>query len=335
MRIRISVPRSTIVAIAASCLLSAGVLGPATGKGLASSQTLSGPGRQSTEASTLKVIVVGSGAGPLVNVQRFGPSILIDAGGQLLLFDCGRGATIRLAQMGISIGRVNRVFLTHLHSDHLISLPDLLLTAPSGATGRKVPLEVWGPAGTRDMMDYMQRTFAFDLRMRRDEERWSREGLSVVSRDIEQGVVFENLGVRVIAFLVDHGHVKPALGYRVEYNGHSVALSGDTRPSENLVKYAQGVDVLIHEAASGDYSRATTPEQREQIEFVTGIHTLPEQAADIFNRVKPRLAVYAHAPVSEELIARTKKTYAGRVEGADDMMTIEIGQSIEIRRAGR
>ena len=69
--------------------------------------------------------------------------------------------------------------------------------------------------------------------------------------------------------------------------------------------------------------------------FVNGIHTLPEQAADIFNRVKPRLAVYAHAPVSDDLIARTRKTYAGRVEGADDMMTIEIGQSIEIRRFGR
>ena len=335
MRTRMSAPYSTAVVIAASCLLCAGVIGPTSVKALAAPQTQGGPAPQSAEASTLKVVVVGSGAGPLVNVQRFGPSILIDAGGQLLLFDCGRGATIRLAQMGISIGRVNRVFLTHLHSDHLIGLPDLFLTAPSGATGRRVPLEVWGPVGTRDMMDYMQRAFAFDLRMRRDEERWSKEGLSVVTRDIEQGVVFENLGLKVIAFLVDHGHVKPAFGYRVEYNGHSVALSGDTRPSENLIKYAQGVDVLIHEAASGDYSRATTQEQREQIEFVTGIHTLPEQAADIFSRVKPRLAIFAHAPVSEELIARTKRTYAGLVEGADDMMTIEIGKSIEIRRFAR
>jgi ribonuclease Z len=237
--------------------------------------------------------------------------------------------------MGVPLGRINKVFLTHLHSDHLVDLPDLFLTAPSGPTGRKVPLEVWGPAGTRDMMESMQRTFAFDLHTRLEQERWSKEGLSVVSHDISQGVVFENNGLKVTAFLVDHGPVKPAFGYRIDRAGRSVALSGDTRPSDNLVKYAQGVDVLIHEAASGDVSRATTQEQREQLEFVTSIHTLPEQAADVFNRVKPRLAVYAHAPVSDDLLARTKRTYAGRLEGADDMMTIEIGQTIEVRRFGR
>jgi ribonuclease Z len=171
--------------------------------------------------------------------------------------------------------------------------------------------------------------------MRRDQEGWSKEGLSVVSRDISEGVVFDNNGLKVTAFLVDHGPVKPAFGYRIDRAGRSVALSGDTKPSDNLVKHAQGVDVLIHEAASGDYSRATTREQREQLEFVTSIHTLPEQAADVFNRVKPRLAVYAHAPVSEDLLARTRKTYAGRLEGADDMMTIEIGQTIEVRRFTR
>ena len=122
-----------------------------------------------------------------------------------------------------------------------------------------------------------------------------KEGLSVVSRDISEGIVFDRSGVKVTAFLVDHGPVRPAFGYRIDHAGRSVALSGDTKPSDNLVKYPQGVDVLIHEAASGDYSRATTQEQRRQLEFVTGIHTLPEQAADVFNRVRPRLAVYAHA----------------------------------------
>jgi len=304
-------------------------------KAVSLAQVQPAPVPQPSDASLLKVVVVGSGAGPTVNVQRFGPSILVDVGDQLLLFDCGRGTTIRLTQMGVPLGRVNKVFLTHLHSDHLIDLPDLFLTAPSGPTGRKVPLEVWGPAGTRDMMGSMQRTFAFDLHTRRDQERWSKEGLSVVSRDISQGIVFESNGLKVTAFLVDHGPVRPAFGYRIDRAGRSVALSGDTRPSENLVKYAQGVDVLIHEATSGDYSRATTQEQREQLEFVTSIHTLPEQAADVFNRVKPKLAVYAHAPISEDLMARTRRTYAGRLEGADDMMTIEIGQTIEVRRFSR
>jgi hypothetical protein len=170
------------------------------------------------------------------------------------LFDCGRGATIRLTQLGIPIASVHKVFLTHLHSDHVIALPDLFLTAPAGFTGRKVPLEVWGPGGTHDMMEHMQRAFAFDIHVRRDEERWPKDGLSVISHDIEQGTVFENDGLKITAFLVDHGPVKPAFGYRVDYRGHSVALSGDTRPSENLIKHAQGAcssmkRVLFHLSA--------------------------------------------------------------------------------------
>jgi ribonuclease Z len=282
--------------------------------------------------SSLKVIVVGSGAGPTVNVQRYGPSILIEAGGQLLLFDCGRGTTIRLTQLGIPLARVNKVFLTHLHSDHVIALPDLFLTAPAGPAGRNVPLEVWGPVGTREMMEHMQQTFAFDLHMRRDEERWSREGLSVMSHDIGEGTVFDNASLKVAAFLVDHGPVKPAFGYRIDYGEHSVALSGDTRFSENLIKHVRGVDVLIHEATSADYSQPMTKERREQLEFVNSLHTPPEQAGEVFSRVQPKLAVYAHAPASENLITRTRTTYSGPLESADDMMTIEVGQKIEVRR---
>ena len=95
------------------------------------------------------------------------------------------------------------------------------------------------------MMDHMQRAFAFDIRVRGDAG-LPREGIRVLSHDIEQGTVLESRGVKVTAFLVDHGPVTPAFGYRIDYGGHSVALSGDTRFSENLIKFAQGVDVLVH-----------------------------------------------------------------------------------------
>src|SRR5690349_1929125 len=98
----------------------------------------------SAESSAiLKVTIVGSGGGPAVNVQRFGPSILVDAADQLLLFDAGRGATIRLAQLGIPLERVDKVFLTHLHSDHVIALPDLFLTPWASTAARRTPFEVW------------------------------------------------------------------------------------------------------------------------------------------------------------------------------------------------
>ncbi|MFN2601811.1 MAG: MBL fold metallo-hydrolase [Gemmatimonadaceae bacterium] len=281
---------------------------------------------------SFKVVLLGTGVGPAVNLQKFGASTLIEAGGVRLLFDCGRGATIRLAQVGIPIGTISRLFLTHLHSDHVIQISDLLLTGWVGG-GRKLPLEVWGPDGTRDMMDHLQQAFAFDIHMRRDvDEKVSGEGIKVVSHDIKEGVVFDEDGVKVTAFLVDHGPVKPAFGYRVDYRGHSVALSGDTRFSENLIRHVQGVDVLIHEVVDADAMRArpTYSANRELLETIIAHHTTPEQAAEVFNRVKPRLAVYSHAPSSESVITETRKTYAGPLQGAEDMLTIDIGDKIEV-----
>jgi len=278
---------------------------------------------QSAASGNLKVVLLGTGMGPRVNLQQFGASTLVEAGSVRLLFDCGRGATQRLTQVGVPIGSINHLFLTHLHSDHVIQIPDLLLTGWAGG-GREKPLEVWGPQGTRAMMDHMQEAFAFDIHMRRDvDEKRSAEGIKVVSHDVEQGVILDEQGVKVTAFLVDHGLVLPAFGFRVDYRGRSVVLSGDTRVSENLVRFAQGVDVLVHEVADAQ----ANPEAARR-------HTTPEQAGALFTRVKPRLAVYSHAPNSESVIAQTRKTYSGPLEGAEDMLTIEIGEKIEVRHFG-
>src|SRR6185295_9032016 len=162
---------------------------------------------------------------------------------------------------------ISRVFLTHLHSDHVLQLPDLLLTgwvgAPGGSVqggsvpGRAVPLEVWGLDGTRDMMSALEKAFAFDIHIRRDvDEKFSADGIRVRSHDIKEGVVLDEDGVKVTAFLVDHAPIVPAFGYRVDYHGHSVVLSGDTRLSENLIRHAKGVDVLIHETFDPVAARA-------------------------------------------------------------------------------
>jgi ribonuclease Z len=272
----------------------------------------------------LKVVLLGTGMGPRVNLQQFGASTLIEAGAVRLLFDCGRGTTIRLAQVGVPIGSVSRVFLTHLHSDHVVQIPDLLLTGWAGG-GRVIPLEIWGPEGTREMMDYLQRAFTFDIHMRRDvDEKLAADGIKVISHDIKDGVVLDEQGVKVTAFLVDHGLLAPAFGYRVDYRGHSVVLSGDTRVSENLIRFAQGVDVLVHEVADAETNRDAARR-----------HTTPEQAGELFTRVKPRLAVYSHAPDTESVITQTRKTYAGPLQGAEDMLTIEIGERIEVRHFAR
>ncbi len=282
---------------------------------------------ESEAPNNLKVVLLGTGAGPLVNLQQFGASTLIEAGSIRLLFDCGRGATTRLTQVGVPVGSINRLFLTHLHSDHVIQIPDLLLTGWAGG-GRQIPLNVWGPEGTQDMMDHLQQAFAFDIHVRRDvDEKLPAMGIKVLSHDITQGVVFEEQGVKVTAFLVDHGPVKPAFGYRVDFGGHSVVLSGDTRVSENLVQFAKGVDVLVHEVVDPQVVRARSP----NAEAIIAHHTTPEQAGLVFARVKPRLAVYSHAANTENIMMQTRKTYAGPLQGAEDMLTIEIGEKIDVR----
>lgn len=284
----------------------------------------------------LKVVLLGTGVGPPVNLQQYGASTLVEAGGERFLFDCGRGATIRLKQAGVPLGSISRVFLTHLHSDHVVQLPDLLLTG--WAVGRRaVPLEVWGPDGTRAMMDHLQQAFTFDIHMRRDiDEHFPASGIRVVSHEVQEGVVFAENGVTVTAFLVDHGPVRPAFGYRVDYRGRSVVLSGDTRVSENLIRHAQGVDVLIHEVIDPDALR-TRPDHPSAhvVAAIIAHHTTPEQAGEVFRRVHPRLAVYSHAPNDERVLAQTRKTYAGPLQGPEDLLTIEIGDQITVRHAAR
>jgi ribonuclease Z len=290
---------------------------------------------QSSQADNIKVILLGSGVGPRVDLQQFGPSILVEAGGERLLFDCGRGAALRMAQAGISHGSVSRLFLTHLHSDHVIDIPDLLLTGWVGG-GRKIPLQVWGPGGTKDMMDHLQQAFAFDIRMRRDvDEKAVSDGIKVVSRDISEGVVFNERGIKVTAFLVDHSPVEPAFGYRIDYRDYSVVLSGDTRVSDNLIQFARGADVIIHEVLDAETVRAWFPNNPQLVNGILAKHTTPEQAGEIFTRIKPRLAVYSHAPNAERVITQTRKTYAGPLEGAEDLLTIEIGEKIGIHHFAR
>lgn len=292
---------------------------------------------QDAPAPGITVTLLGSGGGPNPNPKRFGPSILVQAGDQTLLFDCGRGASIRLAQLGILLGQVRNVFLTHLHSDHIIGLPDLYLTG-WGAQGRKTPLRVWGPSGTKDMMANLQRAFDFDIRIRRDvDEKFVKDGIEVSSTDIKEGVIFDEGGVSVTAFHVDHRPIEPAFGYRVNYAGRSVAMSGDTRFSENLIKHAQGVDLLIHEAIDPVEVRARLSRMaatQAEIDNIVAHHITAEEAGVVFARVKPRLAVYSHIS-DADLITPARKSYSGPLEAGEDLMVIAIGDAVTVRRSNK
>ena len=284
-------------------------------------------------SQTFKVTLLGTGS-PQPRMDRFGPSILVEAGGKKLLFDCGRGSAQRIEQLKIPFTEMDALFLTHLHSDHTVGIPDLWLTG--WARGRKVPFQVWGPAGTKEMMSHLEEAFQFDIRIRQEDDKLPAQGVAVTAKDIEQGVVYDNSGIKVTAFAVDHGMVKPALGYRIDFAGHSVVLSGDTRPSENLIHFSAGTDVLIHEVIDPQAFRAKNPlVSAERFQAIAGHHTTAEQAGTIFSRVKPKLAVYSHIVPGDapDLVSLTRKTYAGPLEVGEDLMSLEIAEDVLVHRA--
>ena len=290
-------------------------------------------GPADVRAQEIKVTLLGTGT-PMPVMNRFGPSILVEAGGQKFLFDAGRGALQRLAQLKVGWKDIDGVFLTHLHSDHVVGFPDLWLTG--WLVGERTrPLNVWGPPGTTTMAAHLAQAFEFDIRIRVDDDRAAPDGAVILAKDIDEGVIFEKDGLTITAFEVDHGPVKPAFGYRVDYRGRSVVLSGDTQVSENLIRHAQGVDLLVHEVVSpAVLQRAGISAERARSRI--GHHVTPEQAGEVFARTKPRLAVYSHigppSATAQDLEAPTRKNYAGPLETGEDLMVIEVGEAVRVRR---
>jgi len=157
----------------------------------------------------------------------------------------------------------------------------------------------------------------------------------ILAEDIAGEFVYESGGVKITAFEVDHAPINPAFGYRIDYAGRSVVLSGDTRTSENLIRHAANVDLLVHEVASPEtFQRLAVPSERAK--SVVAHHVTPEQAGEVFARAKPRLAVYSHIVLpnatEQDLIPPTRKTYSGPLELGEDLMVIEVGEKVEVRR---
>jgi ribonuclease Z len=308
-----------------------------------------GPGPPGVAASQERVVsgeivvtLLGTG-GPEPTAARFGPATLIQAGGLSLLFDAGRGVTVRLYQLGISSGKgIDAVFLTHYHSDHVEGLPDLWMTGymfgPFGSRNR--PLRLWGPSdgkepsGPARIAKGLTEAFSDDTHIREADEHIATIATQIEAHDFQPDhVVFDESGVKVTAFTVDHGDlVKPSVGYRVDYGSRSVTLSGDTKFSENLIKFASGTDLLIHEVFAMSPQLAALP----QLKPVADHHTSPEQAGVVFSRVKPKLAAYSHLVLlganADEILSRTRSAYQGPVVPGEDLMRFEVGDSVVVKR---
>lgn len=274
-----------------------------------------------------KVTLLGTGT-PNPGMTRFGPSILVQAGSETLVFDAGRGCLQRLRQLNIAYDKINAIFVTHLHSDHLVGLPDLWLIGWL-LSNRKLPMNLYGPSGISDMAKHLQLAFAYDMKMRIEDDHAPAEGGKFLVTEIKQGTIYEKNGVKVTAIEVDHFPIVPAFGYRIDYHGHSVVLSGDTRYSENLIRFAKGTDLLVHEVVVAPDTLSKTDAQYH----IFAHHTTIEETVKIFNTVKPKFAAYSHivflrGQSEKELTGRTKDVYAGKLVIGEDLMNFSIGENV-------
>jgi ribonuclease Z len=288
-----------------------------------------------------RVTLLGTGV-PTPRPDRFGPSTLVQAGDQTLLIDAGRGATIRLYQLGVPMGRIDALLLTHYHSDHTVGIPDFWLTGwlQSHYAQRSAPLRVIGPTGAKNLMSNLEKAYAADIKIRIADEKLLPQGIALAVEEFAaDGVVYEQNGVKVTAFEVDHGDViKPAYGYRIDYGGRAAVISGDTRYNENVVKYGAGADLLIHEVA------IARPELMSEafIQRIMAHQTTAREAGMVFSRTAPKLAAFTHLvflasqkipPATlDDLVAETRQTYGGPLEIGEDLMSFDIGETVVVRR---
>ena len=293
-------------------------------------------------ASDFRVTLLGTGV-PIPSPDRFGPCTLVEAGEQKFLIDAGRGATIRLFQLKIPIGRIDVQFLTHYHSDHTSGIPDVWLTGwlSSHFGRRESPYRVIGPIGARELMQNLERAYASDIKIRLADEKLPLSGIATDVTEFDRdGVVYEKNGVKVIAFEVDHGDViKPCYGYRFEYGGRVAVFSSDTRYNQNVIAYGAGADLLVHEVASA------RPELMNElyIQRIIAHHSTPREAGRVFAQTKPKLAAFTHIvllgseridpPTIHDIVAETRQTYSGPLIVGEDLMTFEIGDTICVRRS--
>ncbi|MGE3986687.1 MBL fold metallo-hydrolase [Pseudorhodoplanes sp.] len=302
---------------------------------------------QSDAAPDITVTLLGTGS-PIVEPGSFGGKMpqgragamtLVRAGEETLLFDAGRGVVERLYQANTKASDLTAVFLTHFHSDHIVGLPDLWLTGRLRLAwgSRTKVLDVYGPAGNAQFIFELAKAYDADVKARSTEPH-----AGIAGHEFKQdGVVYDRNGVRVTAFTVDHGPTKPSVGYRVDYNGRSVLISGDTRYDENVIKHGTGVDLLLHEVlvASPKLLQA-----RPALKSIFDLHTSPEQCGEVFARTRPKLAAYTHlvffggpafgapvpAPTVDDMMAETRKTYQGPLVSGEDLMVFEIGDTVKV-----
>jgi len=239
------------------------------------------------------LVMLGTGM-PRPDPTCFGPATAVVVDGRVFLFDAGAGVMRRMAAAGLSIRGPEAVFITHLHSDHTLGYPDLILT--TWVMGRRTRLQAYGPVGLKKMTRHILAAWKEDIQVRIEGlERQTTTGYKVAVHEFDAGVVYDKDGVRVTAIPVEHGCWKQAYGFRIDTPDRSIVISGDTRPTQAIMEASRGVDVLVHEVYPAS---KMGPEKRIGGEtwpsYMHDFHTSDWELGVVAALAKPKLLVLHH-----------------------------------------
>ena len=270
------------------------------------------------------VVVLGTG-NPSADPDRSGPAVAVVVNGRAYLIDCGPGVVRRAAaaerngNVALAAKQLKIVFITHLHSDHTLGYPDLIFSP--WVLGRTEPLEAYGPRGLKNMTSHIEKAWTEDVRIRRRGlEQANATGYKVNVHEIAPGEVYRDQNVTVTAFPVKHGIWKQAYGYKFETRDRRIVISGDTAPTDEVVKACDGCDVLLHEVYNPHGNELNDAHWKE---YFRTFHTSPAELAEIARRARPKLLVVYHQVLEKlpesDLVEQIQKEYSGNWVSARDL----------------
>ncbi len=271
------------------------------------------------------VVLLGTGT-PNPNPDRSGPAVAIVVDSSVYIVDAGPGIVRRVAAAAratkfpaLAMPKLKIAFLTHLHSDHTVGLPDLMLSP--WVSGRTAPLEVYGPPGTRKMVEHLDSAYAEDIALRlHGGEPSNKTGYVTHAHEVVPGVVYQDSLVKVTAFAVPHGKWEHAYGYRFDTPDRSIVLSGDTSPSDAVATACNGCDVLVHEVITEAHLAVRTPDWQA---YHRAYHTPAPELGRVAAKAKPKVLVLYHLlPMgfdAAELLGEIRREFKGRIVIGKDL----------------
>jgi ribonuclease Z len=285
----------------------------------------------------IEVTLLGTGS-PIPDANRAGPSTLVRAGGQTFLVDCGRGVQQRLTAAGAGANGLTALLLTHLHSDHIADLGDVIITRwVTTFTPDQPPLPIIGPPGTAEVVEATLKAFGFDIGYRIAHHADLTAPPPVEVHEHTEGVVWDRDGVQIRVAPTDHRPVTPTIGFRVEHADASVVLAGDTVPCASLDELAAGAGALVHTVIRKDLVEAM-PLQR--IRDICDYHSSVEQAAETAARAGVGILILTHyvpgiAPGQEDdWRALAATAFDRQIELGDDLHRVEVHPGVCAKPVG-